>query len=85
MAKKINKKKIVGTCPVGINKTRCPSIKATRQIRVRLLASQREKVVNVEQVQKLRAALKERKKRGIAIDCDTCSFNTAAKTAAAAS
>ncbi len=85
MAKRINKKKIVGTCPVGINKTRCPSIKATRQIRVRLMASQKEKVVNVELVQKLRAALKERKNRGIAVDCNTCGFNAAAKTAATAS
>jgi len=42
MAKRINKKKIVGVCPAGIQKTKCPSIKTTRQLRVRLLAVQRE-------------------------------------------
>ena len=43
MAKKINKKKIVGVCPVGIQKTSCPSIKKTRQFRIRLLELQRRK------------------------------------------
>jgi len=76
MAKKINKKKIVGVCPVGIQKTRCPSIKTTRQFRIRLLELQREKNVNTSQVVQLRSALKERKKRGIAVDCETCNFNT---------
>ncbi|MEK7806047.1 MAG: hypothetical protein AAB258_04815, partial [Planctomycetota bacterium] len=70
MAKKINKKKIVGVCPVGIQKTSCPSIKKTRQFRIRLLELQREKNVNTSQVVQLRSALKERKKRGIAVDCE---------------
>lgn len=85
MAKKINKKKTVGVCPVGIQKPKCPSIKMTRLMRVRLLASQRENNVNTDQVVKLRAALKERKNRGIAADCDTCSYNTSASTTASAS
>ena len=81
MAKKTNKKKIVGVCPVGIQKTRCPSIKMTRQLRIRLLALQREKNVNTNQAAQLRSALKERKNRGIAIDCETCSYNTSASAA----
>ena len=81
MAKKINKKKIVGVCPVGIQKTSCPSIKKTRQFRIRLLELQREKNVNTSQVVQLRSALKERKKRGIAVDCETCSYNTTASAA----
>jgi len=81
MAKKTNKKKIVGVCPVGIQKTRCPSIKMTRQLRIRLLALQREKNVNTDKAVQLRSALKERKNRGIAIDCETCSYNTSASAA----
>lgn len=76
MAKKINKKKIVGICPVGMIKTKCPSIRRTRQIRVRLLTLQKEKKVDTDRVIKLRSALKEKKKRGIAGDCETCGFNT---------
>ena len=82
MAKKINKKKIVGVCPVGIQKTKCPSIKTTRQLRVRLLALQRENNVNADQIVQLRSALKERKIRGIAVDCETCSYNTSASATA---
>lgn len=81
MAKKTNKKKIVGVCPVGIQKTKCPSIKMTRQLRIRLLALQREKNVNTDQAVQLRSALKERKNRGIAVDCETCSYNTSASAA----
>lgn len=81
MAKKINKKKIVGICPVGMIKTKCPSIRRTRQIRVKLLTLQREKKVDTDRVIKLRSALKEKKKRGIAVDCETCSFNTAKSAA----
>ena len=85
MAKKTNKKKIVGVCPVGIQKTRCPSIKMTRQLRIRLLALQREKNVNTNQAAQLRSALKERKNRGIAVDCGTCSYNTSASAATSVS
>ena len=82
MAKKINKKKIVGVCPVGIQKTRCPSIKMTRHLRIRLLALQRENNVNTDQVAQLQSGLKERKRRGIAVDCESCSYNTTASAAA---
>ena len=82
MAKKINKKKIVGVCPVGIQKTRCPSIKMTRHLRIRLLALQRENNVNTAQVVQLQSALKGRKIRGVAVDCETCSYNTTASAAA---
>lgn len=83
MANKINKKKIVGTCPVGMRKTVCPSIKKTRQIRTKLLAFQRVKNVNTNQVTELRSVLKERKKHGIAVDCETCGYNTPTSTSGA--
>ncbi len=76
MSKRINKKKIVGICPVGMIKTKCPSIRKTRRIRVKLLTLQREKIIDAGQITKLRAALKEKKNRGIAVDCETCNFNT---------
>jgi len=74
----INKKKIVSICPVSLQKTRCPSIKKTRQIRVNLLTLQKEKNADTDQIAKLRIALKERKTQGIAVDCETCSFNKSA-------
>ena len=80
MVTKINKKKIVGTCPVGMRKTVCPSIRKTRQFRTKLLALQRDIIVDATQVTELRSALKERKNRGIAVDCETCSFNTPTST-----
>lgn len=82
MAKKVNKKKIVGICPVGMVKTKCPSIRRTRQIRVKLLTLQREKNADNDQIIKLRAALKEKKMKGIAGDCENCSFNKAKGAAA---
>lgn len=85
MAKKVNKKKIVSICPVGIIKTRCPSIRRTRQIRVKLLTLQRESNIDGEQITQLRSALKAKKKRGIALDCETCTFNTAGRASASVS
>ncbi|MBE7445113.1 MAG: hypothetical protein HS132_07645 [Planctomycetia bacterium] len=85
MAKKVNKKKIVSICPVGIIKTRCPSIRRTRQIRVKLLTLQRESNIDGEQITQLRSALKAKKKRGIALDCETCTFNTAERASAGVS
>lgn len=85
MAKKVNKKKIVSICPAGMIKTRCPSIRRTRQIRVKLLTLQRESNIDAEQITKLRAALKAKKTKGIALDCETCSFNTAGSASASAS
>ena len=84
MTKKINKKKIVGICHAGINKTACPSIGKTRHIRIKLLALQRQKVFDMEKVVELGAELKERKKQGIAVDCESCGFNTARKASATA-
>lgn len=77
---KINKKKIAGICPVGMRKTVCPSIKKTRQTRIKLLALQRQKNLDTDQVIKLQSLLKERKKQGVAGDCESCSFNTPANT-----
>ncbi len=84
MTKKINKKKIVGICHAGINKTACPSIGKTRHIRIKLLALQRQKDFDIKKVMKLRAELKERKNQGIAADCESCGFNTSGKTPATA-
>ena len=81
LKKKVNKKKIVSICPVGMIKTKCPSIRRTRKIRVKLLTLQRENNVDPHQILKLRSALKEKKKKGIAVDCETCSFNTKGSTA----
>ncbi len=75
MKKVGNQKKIVGVCPVKVHRTKCPSIKRTRQIRTKLLAVQQEKNLDTDRISKLRAALKERKMRGIAIDCPACSYN----------
>ena len=82
---KINKKKIVSICPVKMIKTRCPSIRRTRKIRVKLLTLQREKNIDIGQITELRTALKEKKKRGIAVDCQTCGFNTTRSSAATTS
>ncbi len=84
MAKKINKKKIVGTCPVGMRKSVCPSIKNTRQIRIKLLNLQRQNSAEQNRINELRISLKEKKKQGIAVDCDTCKYNTTAPTVAPA-
>ena len=75
MKKVGNQKKVVGVCPVKIHRTKCPSIKRTRQIRTKLLAVQQEKILDTDRIAKLRAALKERKMRGIAVDCKTCSHS----------
>ncbi|KKO20452.1 MAG: hypothetical protein DCC43_02320 [Candidatus Brocadia sp.] len=83
--KKINKKKIVSICPVGMIKTKCPSIRQTRKIRVKLLTLQRENNSDPSQISKLRSALKTKKNRGIAVDCETCSFNVKESTATAVS
>ncbi len=77
MKKVGNQKKVVGVCPVKIHRTKCPSIKRTRQIRTKLLAVQQEKILDTDRIAKLRAALKERKMRGIAVDCKTCSHSKA--------
>ncbi|OQY97936.1 MAG: hypothetical protein B6D35_13720 [Candidatus Brocadia sp. UTAMX2] len=83
--KKINKKKIVSICPVGMIKTKCPSIRQTRKIRVKLLTLQRENNSDPSQISKLRSVLKTKKSRGIAVDCETCSFNVKESTATAVS
>ena len=85
MKKKINKKKIVSICPVGMIKTKCPSIKRTRKIRVKLLTMQREHKSDAGQISKLRLALKAKKNKGIAVDCETCNFNKTGNPAATAS
>ena len=63
MAKKLNKKKVVSICPVGMIKTRCPSIRRTRQIRVKLLTLQRGRNIDTDQITKLRSALKTKKNK----------------------
>ena len=75
MVRQLNKKKIVGICPVGIKKAVCPSIKKTRQIHTQLMVAQRQKNTDSSQIENLRNALKARKIQGIAAECDTCVYN----------
>ncbi|MCF6148798.1 MAG: hypothetical protein E3K37_09080 [Candidatus Kuenenia sp.] len=76
VVKQLNKKKIVGICPVGMKKALCPSIKKTRQIHTQLMVLQRQKNADSAQIENLRQALKKRKSQGIAAECDTCIYNT---------
>ena len=72
----MNKKKIMSICPSNMVRSKCPSIKRTRQLRRALLMKQREKDVTQEALDELRNKLKEKKIKGIAIDCKKCQYNT---------
>ena len=75
MVRQLNKKKIVGICPVGIKKAVCPSIKKTRQMHTQLMIAQRQKNPDSPQIESLRNALRKRKSLGIAVECSTCIYN----------
>ncbi|MBM4053115.1 MAG: hypothetical protein FJ264_00280 [Planctomycetes bacterium] len=76
MVRQLNKKKIVGICPVGIKKAICPSIKKTRQLHTQLMIAQRQKNADPVQIENLRNSLKARRTQGIAAECETCIYNT---------
>lgn len=75
MEKRVNKKKIMSICPSKVVRSKCPSIKKTRQIRRELLMKQREKDVSEEMIVKLRERLRAKKSRGISVDCEKCKYN----------
>lgn len=75
MAVLLNKKKVVSICPVNILKSACPSIRKTRQIRQELLVESKAIVVNEKRLESLRKELRERRIKGISVDCQTCIYN----------
>ena len=75
MQKRVNKKKIMSICPSNMVRSKCPSIKRTRRIRRELMMTQREKGVSVETLDTLRQKLKEKKNKGISVDCEKCPHN----------
>lgn len=76
MEKWVNKKKVMSICPSNMVRSKCPSIKKTRRLRRELLMKQKEKGVSVDALDKLRKRLKEKKSRGISVDCERCPHNT---------
>ncbi len=75
MGEKTNKKKIVSICPSRVARSKCPSIKKTRQVRRDLLRLQRDPKTSEKTLEKHRLRLKQKKNQGIAIDCEGCSYN----------
>lgn len=84
MENRINKKKIVSICPSRVARSKCPSIKKTRQIRRDLFRLQRDQSIPEKTIDKLRLRLKQKKNQGIAVDCNGCPYNVSEKVAPAA-
>ena len=63
MENRINKKKIVSICPSRVARSKCPSIKKTRQIRRDLFRLQRDQSISEKTIDKLRLRLKQKKIR----------------------
>ncbi|MEK6765568.1 MAG: hypothetical protein AABY49_04980 [Planctomycetota bacterium] len=84
MENRINKKKIVSICPSRVARSKCPSIKKTRQIRRDLFRLQRDQSISEKTIDKLRLRLKQKKNQGIAVDCNGCPYNVSEKVAHAA-
>ena len=81
MEKRINKKKIVSICPSRVARSKCPSIKKTRQIRRDLFRLQRDPLVTEKTIDNLRLKLKQKKNQGVAVDCEGCPYNVVTETA----
>ncbi len=77
MAKRVNKKKTMSICPTNVVRSKCPSIRKTRQLRRELLMKQRVKGVTDESLDVLRKNLRTKKTKGIKIDCKGCRYNNA--------
>ncbi len=75
MEKRINKKKIVSICPSRVKRSKCPSIRKTRQIRRDLFRLQKDPSIPGKTIEKLRVRLKQKKNQGISVDCDGCVYN----------
>lgn len=76
MEKRVNKKKVMSICPSKMVRSKCPSIRRTRQLRRELLMKQREKNISEETLDKLREKLRAKKIKGISVDCEKCPHNT---------
>lgn len=83
MENRVNRKKIMSICPANMTRSKCPSIKRTRQLRRSLLMKQRESGVTEETLDTMRAKLKEKKGKGISADCERCPHNTQTAESAA--
>ena len=75
MEKRVNKKKTMSICPSKVVRSKCPSIRKTRQLRRELLMKQRVQGVSEEMLDQLRKNLKVKKNKGISIDCQKCPHN----------
>ncbi|MGR3311224.1 MAG: hypothetical protein ACUZ77_10685 [Candidatus Brocadiales bacterium] len=75
MATFVNKKKLVSICPVKMSKSVCPSIRKTRQIRRELLTESKAVAVNEKRLESLRKRLRDRRVKGISVDCEACVYN----------
>ncbi|MEE9488485.1 MAG: hypothetical protein V3W00_07235 [Candidatus Brocadiales bacterium] len=74
--KLINPEKVVSCCPVGIRKSKCPSIGVTRMLRRELFRLGIMPDTPPERLETLRKKLRDKKKAGITADCPTCRYNT---------
>ncbi|MFQ5863329.1 MAG: hypothetical protein ACE5IC_09455 [Candidatus Brocadiales bacterium] len=72
-----NPEKVVSCCPVGIRKSRCPSIRRTRELREEILRLARIPETPLDKLEVLRKKLRDKKKAGIAVDCPRCPYNKA--------
>lgn len=81
MAVRTNTKKLLSICPVKLTKSVCPSIRKTRQIRRELLTESKAVVVNEKRLTSLRKRLRDRRVKGISVDCETCVYNVKAEQA----
>lgn len=79
MEKRVNKKKVMSICPSNMVRSKCPSIRKTRQLRRELLMKQRERGISEETLDKLRKRLREKKSKGISVDCEKCQHNVQKK------
>ncbi len=75
MEKRVNKKKTMSICPSKVVRSKCPSIRRTRQLRRDLLMKQRVEGVSVETLDKMRKNLRAKKSKGISVDCENCKYN----------
>lgn len=79
MEKRVNKKKVMSICPSNMVRSKCPSIRKTRQLRRELLMKQRESGISEETLDNIRKRLRAKKSKGISVDCEKCPHNVQKK------
>jgi len=84
MKDRINEKKKVSICPSSVVRSKCPSIRKTRQIRRELFRLQRDPNAHQKTIEKFRLKLKQKKNQGISVDCKDCSYNVSREPVPAA-